>query len=153
MTVGRQCGKGWQLLAGSTYHHAVQSLVLFGNRQEVKNKWYRAALTLQRQWRLDKTGRCMFFTEVEAGVLYMRSREVQISGGVAGTITLPSKSALEFSPALGTGLRVRVWPRWEVLCYAKSHVVSFLERRLESDTTKRVWKPYWQLGAGLNYSF
>ncbi len=83
----------------------------------------------------------------------MRSREVQISGGAAGVMTLPSKSAIKFSPALGTGLRVRVWPCWEVLCYAKSPSVSLSERRLESASTKRVWKLYWQLGAGLNYSF
>ncbi len=153
VAVGRRGRDNLHLLVGSAYHVAVQPLVLFGNEQKMKSDWLRVYGALRKDWRLARKPDFALFVEAEAAMLYIRARALQIFGGAPGTIALRSKSEIKFSPALGTGLRVRVWPRWEVLCYVKKHFMTWGERRLENATAKPAWKAYWHLGAGLSYSF
>lgn len=125
--------------------------MLFGEAHEAKTEWYRLAAVFQKHWRWDKKNRVAVFAEAEGGLLYLRARALQFSGGVQGAIVLPANRAMKFSPALGAGLRVRVSSRWEVLCSVKHHLVPGRERRLENAATKRVWQWYRQFGAGARF--
>lgn len=149
---GREYCNDWKLGIGGAHHRAAQPLVFFGNAQEVKSDWWRAAVALQKHWRLHKKNRVAVFAEVEGGMLFIRQHALQISGGTFGVISLDDKSTIKFAPALGTGLRVRVSSRWAVLFSVKNHLVPWIERRVESATVKCAWKSYRQIGLGLSHS-
>ncbi len=153
LTLGRRLKHGWSVAWESAYHQARQPLNLFGDRKELKSDWIRVALALQKFWWLEAKQRCAVFAETEAGLLYWRTRTLTIPGGTLETITLRAQHENKFVPALGAGGCVRVCPRWAVLFYGKNHFMRWEERRLEHATSKRVWKSYWQLAAGMSYFF
>jgi len=150
---GRELQTDWVLLAGGAYHRTTQPLVVFGREQNARMDWHQCFLTAQKYWRLDSQKRWAFFIEARAGLVFLRPHDLQIVGGAFGTITLRSKSATKFSPALGVGVHMRVCPRWAVFCYVKNHMISWAERRIETATTQKIWRSYRQIGAGLSFSF
>lgn len=152
LRLGREYKHGWSIAWDNAYHPARQTLNLFGNTQKMSSAWMRSALALQKHWWLTSKQRCAFFADAEIGLLYMRTRAQRISGGTLGTITLSAQHEYKFVPALGAGLRVRVWSRWAVLFYGKNNFMRWEERRLENVKRTRVLQSYWQIGAGMSYS-
>ena len=151
--LGRVYHRQWSLGWDFAYHPTTQSVTLFGNARQLQGAWYRTAITFQKHWWLATKQRCAIFTEAEAGLLHIRMRAAQIPGGAAGALNLPAQVDNKFAPAFGAGLLVRVWQRWAVLSFVKNHLTRWDERRLEQAASNRVWKSYWQAGAGMSYFF
>ena len=153
LALGRELGRGARLLLGGTYHQTTQPLVLFGRAAKMQSAWTQIDCAAQKQWRLIRKPELALFAEAQAGLLFLRTEDLKLLGGAFGTITLRGANQTKFSPALGLGMRVRVWPRWAVLCYVKNRFLLWNTRRLEAVSASSGWKSSWQLGAGLGVFF
>jgi hypothetical protein len=113
---------------------------------------YQSLFALRGQWPIKKR-----FASVAASLLagcaFFQPQALTIEAGTLGQVTLHPKSETKLVVASIAGLKFRIAEAASIFFSIKQNFSRFAQRRLDAAQTQIKWRPYWNYGVSLSWSF
>lgn len=153
LTIGHAILKNWLSCdAGLEYTRAAQTLMLIDGAHDAHVDISQSFFALRGQWPIKKRFASVV-ASLLAGCSFFRPQALTIDAGTLGQVTLHPKGETKLVAASSAGLKFRIAGEASVFFSIKQNFSRFAQRRLDAARTQIKWRPYWNYGVGLSWSF
>ena len=150
---GCELSRPLTVTSGFTFSRSTRILSLIGASQESAVDFYQAYLAIRPRWRFGHQSRFTFFADAQAGLLYLRPHALTLTGGTVGRVVIQPPSETKFNPAWGIGAGMHITRCLATFLQVKQNFMRLVDHRIGEDSTKEVWRSFWQAGAGVAIYF